>query len=287
MIKRKARATAAFVRAAWSAAPVAKRLHWLLRLGVATEFIGHGWAGWQGQRDWLPYYALFGISPHTATELVMYVVGALDIIVGLFALIRPIRAVLLYATLWAVFTALLRPLAGESWWEVVERAGNYAAPLALLFLVGFGGRSARAWFTTGRLPTHPSDPGYFGVHWVARFGLALLLIGHGGLAAFEQEPYWYRFFAFFGADSNAVYSGHLMYVVGGFEALLGLAVLIRPARPLLWFALAWKLATESLRPLVGQEFSAFVGRGADFALPLVLLVGAAAYAAARDWRPER
>ena len=120
------------------------------------------------------------------------------------------------------------------------------------------------------------------MHWAARGGLALLLIGHGGFGAFEDKPYLYKFFEFFGIGRATVESADLLVVLGAFEILLGLAVLIRPVKPLLWFVLGWKLATELLRPLVGQEWFQFVERDGDYVLPLVLVVGAGAYALSRD-----
>src|SRR5262249_23484891 len=52
---------------------------------------------------------------------------------------------------WKRGTELLRPLAGEPAWEVVERWSNYTAPLALLYV--------RGWPTTARqwLGLTPSD----------------------------------------------------------------------------------------------------------------------------------
>ncbi|WP_433262016.1 hypothetical protein ACQPZF_28365 [Actinosynnema sp. CS-041913] len=274
--------TGGTLREKWAQTPVVTKLYWLLRIGVAIEYLGHGWAGLSRSRAWLPYYDLFGISADAAVDYMMYLTGAVDITVGLIVLFWPARIVLLHATVWGVFTALLRPIVGEGWWEFLERGGNYGMPLALLILVGFGGWSVRGWLSKGELPAAVSDRAHVGVHWAARGGLALLLIGHGGFGAFEQKAYWYKFFEFFGVDRAGVDSANLMVVFGTFEILLGLAVLIRPAKPLLWFVLGWKLATELLRPLVGQEWFQFVERDGDYVLPLVLIIGAATYAAARD-----
>jgi hypothetical protein len=266
----------------WAQAPVTTKLYWLLRIGVAVEYLGHGWAGLSRSRAWLPYYDLFGIPADVAVDYLMYATGAVDITVGLVVLFWPLRIVLLHATVWGVFTALLRPVVGEGWWEFLERGGNYGMPLAMLILVGGGGWSLRRWFTRGDLPTEVSDRAHVGVHWAARGGLALLLIGHGGFGAFEDKPYLYKFFEFFGVGRATVESANLLVVFGAFEILLGLAVLIRPAKALLWFVLGWKLATELLRPLVGQEWFQFVERDGDYVLPLVLIVGAGVYALSRD-----
>ncbi|GGP50016.1 hypothetical protein [Saccharothrix coeruleofusca] len=265
----------------WARSSVLTKLYWLLRVGVAVEYLGHGWAGLSRSRAWLPYYDLFGISADTAVRWLMYVTGSVDILVGLVVLFFPLRIVLLHATVWGVFTALLRPAVGEGWWEFLERGGNYGMPLALLVLVGGGGWSLRRWFTQGHLPEQVSDRALVWSHWAARVGLALLLIGHSGFALFENKSYFYKYFAFFGIDGGTVDSANLMAVLGAFEILLGLAVLIRPVKPLLWFVLTWKLFTELLRPLVGQEWFQFVERDGDYVLPVALVIGAGLYAAAR------
>src|SRR5215472_6934231 len=81
----------------------------------------------------------------------MPLIGTVDITLGILTLFRPLRAVLLYYTLWGFWTALLRPLAGEGIWELVERAYNYGVPLAFLVLVGWG-TTWRAWFVEKALP---------------------------------------------------------------------------------------------------------------------------------------
>jgi hypothetical protein len=45
---------------------------------------------------------------------------------------------------WGFFTALLRPLAGEGGWELLERAYNFGIPLLMLWV--HGGTHGRSWF---------------------------------------------------------------------------------------------------------------------------------------------
>jgi hypothetical protein len=265
----------------FAAAPLKTKLYWLLRVGVAIEYIGHGWAGLSRSRAWLPYYDLFGISEDAALSHMMYLTGAVDITVGLVILLFPIRIFLLHATVWGVFTALLRPTVGEGWWEFLERGGNYGMPLALLIMAGWGGLSVRRWLQHVPEPAEMSDRTLIRMHWAMRGGLALLLIGHGGFGAFENKAYFYNFFEFFGIGRATVDSANLMVLFGGFEILLGLAILARPWRGLLVFVLVWKLGTELLRPLVGQEWFQFVERDGDYVLPVALFISAGAYALAR------
>ncbi len=98
-------------------------LPWILRAGVAACFIGHGMLGVNRVAAWTSYFAVVGIGRDTALGLMPWV-GFFDIALGLSALLYPIRAVVLYMVGWSMWTALLRPLAGESFWEAVERAGK-------------------------------------------------------------------------------------------------------------------------------------------------------------------
>ena len=66
----------------------------------------------------------------------MPMIGTVDFIVGAVVLVWPIRLVVLYAVVWTLATALIRPLAGEALWAFVERGANWAAPLALLLPQG-------------------------------------------------------------------------------------------------------------------------------------------------------
>jgi hypothetical protein len=87
-------------------------LHWLFRVALCAEFVGHGVFGVMTKQAWVPYFTLFGFPEAWAWRL-MPVVGSLDITLGLLALLAPTRAGLLYMACWGFLTALLRPLAGE------------------------------------------------------------------------------------------------------------------------------------------------------------------------------
>ncbi|MGH9181195.1 MAG: hypothetical protein ACRDY5_05720, partial [Acidimicrobiales bacterium] len=81
----------------WAAAlraPLAVQLHWILRVGVAAEFVGHGLAGLHRTEPWISYFGLFGISRDFAFDHMFYVTGSIDILLGLLVLYRPMRSVL-------------------------------------------------------------------------------------------------------------------------------------------------------------------------------------------------
>jgi len=114
---------------------------WALRIGVAGEFLGHGILALQGKADWIGWFAKFGISdPGTAATL-LTLVGAMDILVALIVLFKPIKPILLWAIFWGFWTALVRPIVGQPIWDFIERFANWGAPLALFFLLLKSGKS--------------------------------------------------------------------------------------------------------------------------------------------------
>jgi hypothetical protein len=121
------------------------KAEWLLRIGVAGEFAGHGVFALQGKAGWIAYFTVLGFSPETAATL-MPLIGVADIALALLVLAHPIRAALLWMALWGFWTALLRPIAGEPVWDFMERWANWAAPAALLALYGWP-RRGKEWFS--------------------------------------------------------------------------------------------------------------------------------------------
>ena len=122
-----------------------KWIEWVLRIGVAGEFLGHGVFALQGKPQWIGWFSNFGITDVALAGQLLFAVGALDIIVALIVLTRPIRLVLLWAAFWGFWTALVRPLVGEPIWDFIERFANWAAPLALLLMRGWP-NSVKGWF---------------------------------------------------------------------------------------------------------------------------------------------
>lgn len=123
-----------------------KLVQWVLRIAVAGEFIGHGVFALQGKKDWIGWFAKFGISDTETAAQLLFILGIIDIAVAILILIRPIPIVLLWMTLWGFWTALLRPIVGMPVWDFIERWANWGAPLALLLLIGWP-KSLREWFS--------------------------------------------------------------------------------------------------------------------------------------------
>ncbi len=121
-----------------------KTIEWILRISVAGEFIGHGMFALQGKQAWIGWIQwVLGTDPIMSTQLLV-AIGVLDIIVAFIVLLHPIRVVLLWAAFWGFWTALIRPIVGESFWDFIERWANWGAPLALLLFRGWP-RSRNDW----------------------------------------------------------------------------------------------------------------------------------------------
>ena len=259
-------------------AALARRVHWVLRVGAAACFVGHGAFGVITKPEWVPYFAVVGIPPEWAFAL-MPVVGAVDIAAGVVTLLSPRPAVLLYMAAWGLWTALLRPLSGEQLWETVERAGNYGVPLALLLLaVGrerLGISRLREWTRRDWLappsPRSASAERLADVARVLRWTVALLLVGHGALGALTGKALLVRHWEAAGLAGAAPAAGWL-------EIALAAAVLWRPGALLLALVAAWKLATEALFPVAGAPMWEFVERGGSYAAPIALALLRAARA---------
>jgi hypothetical protein len=239
---------------------------WVLRLAAAACFIGHGAFGVIGKSEWLPFFQVVGIGESIAWWL-MLVVGIADVAIGLSIVVVPTRATLLYMTAWSLWTAALRPLSGLSLWELVERAGNYGVPLALVVWTW-----TPAWRSSlfQRLHFHPLRARAGHVADLLALITALLLIGHGALA-FEGKPLLDKHLMLLGLPPVA------LAAQGWIETSLGVACLLTRSRVLMLVACCWKVATESLFLAAGAWRWEFVERGGSYGAPLAftLLAGAA------------
>ena len=238
-----------------------RRTEWCLRIGAAACFIGHGAFGIITKEAWVPYFAVVGIGSDLAFTL-MPIVGSIDIAAGVLVLLSPRPIVLLYMAVWGLWTALLRPLSGDTFFETLERAGNYGVPMALLMMFSLGdgirGLLVRARW---RASIDRALMGRF-LLW----STATLLFAHGALQALTQKPLFARLY-------DAVdLAASVAPTVGWIEMALAILVLVAPLPALLVAIAAWKMASEALFPLSGAPIWEFVERGGSYAAPLALVL---------------
>ena len=250
-------------------------LEWTLRVGAFLCFVGHGAFGIMTKQAWLPYFAVAHIGPETAYKL-MPLIGAVDITMGCAMLLSPRPVVVFWMTLWAIWTALLRPLAGESGWEAIERAGNYGVPLAMIVLLtpwrGIGG-------FFGAMSLRPlADRLLRQMKFVLVAVVAMLLVGHGALGLEGKKGLVANYASLFPPDVAA----RMTPIVGGGEIALALVLARWPSVPLALFVSVWKLATESLFVAAGAPFWEIVERGGSYAAPVALAIVLVIAARGRD-----
>ncbi|HOY11584.1 MAG TPA: hypothetical protein PLY70_00525 [Saprospiraceae bacterium] len=229
-----------------------------LRFAISGCFIGHGMWGFAQKPAWIPFFNTFGISDEIAQSL-MPLIGSVDIFIGIAILLSVNKFLILWAIIWTLFTALLRPLAGMSFGEFFERAGNFGPPIALYLLLGYVtfGQQKKININTNVL-------------WVLRSCLSLLLIGHGWLAI-EKHSTIAANLSFLNFPTD----GSSMIYFGLFEVSLGLLVfLLHSSNLFLWTVLALKLSTEFIYPLRGQMYDIFetIERMGDYLLPFILIL---------------
>lgn len=248
----------------------------LLRCGIALCFVGHGAFGVLAKEAWLPYFAFAGVGPEAA-YLLMPLVGTVDIAVGLLALVLPFRALVVYAAAWCLWTAALRPLTGEGVWELLERAGNYGVPFALLIFAGSAPR--RGWLAPLRT-VHAGGRTRERTLAALRWTTALLLLGHGALAL-AGKPLLLDHGAAVGLDAAAV------RLFGAFEVGAAALVLLRPSVPLLVGVALWKGATEALFLVAGEPVWEWIERAGSYVAPLAAALLLAGTRAAQAPLPVR
>lgn len=133
----------------WSPAPselargATGRLPWrrVLEIGVGATFIAHGWEALQHHPQFLDYLILTSRRlldwplPEARAQLMLTVIGAVDVAIGLIVLAGwRARPVLGYMAVWGLITAFARTVYGGIWAypATLVRAANAGGPLALL-----------------------------------------------------------------------------------------------------------------------------------------------------------
>ncbi len=125
------------------------------------------------------------------------------------------------------------------------------------------------------------QPGlYKKIHYTLRIAVAMCFIGHGAFGIITKAV-WCNYFAVFGMGKSLSYQ--LMPVLGCFDILLGIIMLLYPVRAILAWLVFWGVITALLRPLSGEPFAEFIERAGNFGVPLVFLFLAGGSKNIRSW----
>ena len=272
------------------------QLHWTLRITTALCFIGHGTWGLITKAGWLPFFQSQGIEPDIAWKL-QPLIGAFDILMAVILLRKPNRTILIWMFLWALWTAILRPLAGNlekiqvdgEWivqvatdsmrvakmqiWEFLERAGNWGPPFILLVMGGAFALTNKDLVTPHKEP-EIKDSTIDTVFFLLKACLALLLIGHAGFGFAVEKKMLIDHWQSIGVNADVAFITQVGYT----EFVLGVLIFLAPMRPLILLALGWKLFTEFLYvpadTVTGMgivNIFEWIERWGDYGVPLAML----------------
>lgn len=107
------------------------------------------------------------------------------------------------------------------------------------------------------------------IQWLLRIGVFCTFLGHGFIA-FSSNLKWLPYLAIFGITGEAALI--IMKIIGALDIILAISVLIKPFKPVLIWCSFWAFATALIRPLSGESILQFIERGANWTVPLVLLI---------------
>jgi len=238
-----------------------KKIYYTLRFASAMCFIGHGVFGIITKQIWCNYFAVFGIG-HDMAYTFMPVLGTIDILLGISILVYPTRFVLIWLAVWGCITATLRPMSGEPFAELIERAGNFGAPIALLLLCGVE-QNISSWFRRLEPPAINRADRQKTVRVFLQCTACLLLTGHGWLNLIDKKGLLSQYAAL--GFHNTL---QVALTAGLVEMAMALVILIKPVRPLVLAFLVWKMGTELFYP--HWEMFEWVERAGSYGILLAL-----------------
>ena len=238
------------------------KIYFTMRFAAAMCFIGHGAFGIITKPIWCNYFGVVGIDTVTSYKL-MPIVGTMDIVMGISLLFYPTKAAAWWLVIWGFATAMMRPLSGEPFAELIERAGNFGVPLALLLFCGDGALRPGYWLGKLTPPKQMDAETLIKVKKCLMIVVFLLLAGHGWLNVIEKKGLLGQY-ARIGFSNPA----QIAHITGIFEIAAALMVLIRPLAPVLLILLFWKMGTELFYPQ--WELFEWVERGGSYGAILAL-----------------
>ncbi|MBS1947781.1 MAG: hypothetical protein JST47_08440 [Bacteroidetes bacterium] len=239
-----------------------QKIFYALHIAMVMCMIGHGAFGIITKQIWCNYFGVFGIGHDMSYRLMPYV-GSVDILMGIIMLVYPNRAIALWLVAWGFITASLRPLSGEPFAELIERAGNFGAPFALLLLCGLQ-KNIKTWFAK-------IDPKKISLDEKRSAQLAaslkimvfLLLAGHGWLNIIQKKGILLQYESLGFTNPMDVAA-----TVGVFEILAAFSILVRPLAPIILFFFIWKMTSELFYPQ--WELFEWIERGGSYGALLAL-----------------
>lgn len=104
---------------------------------------------------------------------------------------------------------------------------------------------------------------------ILRLGIFLTFLGHGVFALGIKHE-WIPFLTTVGFSQSSAME--IMPFIGLLDIFVAWMALLYPVRIIIIWAFVWAFATALMRPITGYEIWDFVERGANWALPLALIL---------------
>ncbi len=103
--------------------------------------------------------------------------------------------------------------------------------------------------------------------YLLRLAIFLMFLGHG-MIALKGNPGWLVYLETVGFSLEM--SKKAIVVIGFLDLIVALVVLLKPLKPVVLWAFIWTFSTALIRPISGEPIWAFVERGTNWIVPLVL-----------------
>jgi hypothetical protein len=120
----------------------------------------------------------------------------------------------------------------------------------------------------------------FVVHWTLRVGAFACYVGHGAFGLITKAA-WLPYFGVVGIPEAAAW--RLMPIIGTFDIVMGILVLVRPMPVVLLYMTAWSVWTALLRPFTGEGWWEFLERAGNYGVPLAFLYWSRPGPRFHDW----
>jgi len=105
------------------------------------------------------------------------------------------------------------------------------------------------------------------IEYILRTAVFLTFFGHGYLALMANQ----RWIVYLQTVGFSYENGlKIMPFIGGLDIIVAIAILLKPHKYMVLWAVIWAFSTALIRPLSGEEIWSFIERGANYGAPLAL-----------------
>lgn len=110
---------------------------WVLRIVLAIVFFSRAIPAVTGTQEWIELFTNIGIASGLA-RMLLFLIGISDTLTATLLLVKPIRAIIIWAIIWPIVPAIGTYLAGSALEFVLVHYGALIiATVFLLYLRGF------------------------------------------------------------------------------------------------------------------------------------------------------